>query len=78
MTKLEVEGISVVEGVEIDITVEGSENRANKTLQELKTHCGRIGQAFEDETPPMDVAQSPEYMPLMVVDWGAEFSEGQE
>ena len=73
MTRLETEGITVVDGVEIDITIRGEENKANKTLQELKTHCGRIGQAFDEETPPMEVDLSAEYMPLMFVAWDSEF-----
>jgi len=69
-------GITVLEGVEIDITVSGNEKKAEKAMMELKEHTGRIQAAFEQEQPPLEFERAPpEYLPLMTVDWDLVFSD---
>ncbi len=69
------EGISVIDGVEIDITVRGDEKKAEKALMDLKERCGRIAQAYDEQTPPDELEPDVEYLPLMTVDWDGVFEE---
>ena len=48
-------GITVVEGVEIDISVEGDEEVAEKVLLDLTERAGIIAAAWDFETPPSDL-----------------------
>ena len=71
-----VEGINVIDGVKVDITVRGDEDKAEKTLMELKDRCGRIAAAYDEQKPPSEFEHTPVgYMPLMVVDWESVFSD---
>ncbi len=69
------EGISVIDGVEVDITVRGDEDKASKSLMDLKERCGRIAQAYDEQTPPDEVELSNEYLPPMTVAWGRVLEE---
>jgi hypothetical protein len=67
------EEITVVDGVEIDITVRDTgagERRVDHTLTELKTHLGRIATAFEQRTPPLELEEIPDQnKPMFSVAW---------
>jgi len=70
------EGITAVDGVEVDITVRGDEDKAQKVLMDLKEHMGLLGYAFESEIPPDEIDDVPsEYMPIMSVAWDGVFNE---
>jgi hypothetical protein len=70
------EGISIIDGVEVDITVRGTEDKAEKTLMALKERCGIIAAAYDKQTPPSEFDRTPvEYMPMMKVDWEGVFEE---
>lgn len=70
--------ISAIDGVKIDITVRGDEERAEKALMDLKERIGVIAAAYDAETPPSELDDIPnEYVPLMSVAWGRVF-EGEE
>lgn len=72
-------GIAVVGGVEVDITVRGNEDRAEKVLMDLNARLGRLGAAFEGETPPSEIQEVPdEYTPPMTVAWGRVFEESDD
>ena len=72
------EGISVVEGVEVDVTVRGDEDRASKVLIDLKARLGVLAAAFDHEIPPgrlpEDLGTLTEdenrYTPPVSVAWG--------
>jgi len=66
------EEITVVEGVSVDVTVRGDEDRAEKVLMDLKDRLGFLGAAFETETPPdaLNRDDLPErFAPPMSVAW---------
>jgi hypothetical protein len=66
-----VTAITVVDGVEVDVTVRGDEDRAEKVLMDLKERLGVLGYAYESQTPPEDLTDIPsEYRPLMTPAWG--------
>lgn len=71
------EGVTIVDGVEVDITVRGEEDKAEKTLMDLKERLGRIGAAYANETPPSELGANLDnkYLPLMTVDWEGVFSD---
>lgn len=73
------EGIAVVGGVEVDITVRGDEDRAEKVLMDMKERLGLLGAAFEGQTPPGDIEEVPdEYVPPMTVAWDRVFGEADD
>lgn len=70
------EGITAVEDVEVDITVRGDQDRADKVLMDLKERIGVLAVAFDSETPPDDVDEIPaEYIPMMTVAWDRVFED---
>jgi len=76
-------GITVVEGVEVDITVRGDEDRAEKTLLNLKERAGRLGAAFEAEVPPDDLPDDlnkdyPRYAAPVSVAWDRVFEDDEQ
>jgi hypothetical protein len=74
MTDIEVEGITAVGGVEVDISVSGEEDRANKVVTDLKERLGILGAAYATETPPDELDDIPqEYTPPMSVAWDRVF-----
>jgi len=74
MTKLKTSGITVVDGVEVDIEVRGDEDKAEKTLMDLKARLSELGAAFEYEKPPSEFDEIPtEYRAPMSVAWDRVF-----
>lgn len=76
-----VEEITAVEGVEVDITVRGDEDKAEKVMMDLKERIGVLGYAFDEQTPPDELDNIPaDYRPLMTPAWDRIFddSEGNE
>lgn len=70
------EGIAAVEGVEVDITVRGDQDRADKVLADLKERIGVLAVAYNSETPPEDIDEIPaEYIPMMTVAWDRVFDD---
>jgi hypothetical protein len=66
-----VEGIEVVDGVEVDIEVRGDEDRAENVLLDLKDRLGYIAHAYDIQQHPDAIVNRPEdKRPLMTVDWG--------
>jgi hypothetical protein len=66
--------ITVVEGVEVDITVRGDEDRAEKVLLDLKERLGILGAAYDAEVPPDALGDVPEeFVPPMSVAWDRVF-----
>lgn len=77
MTRLTVKGVTAVDGVTVNIVVEGDEDRAEKVVMDLKERLGRLGAAYEMETPPDELDDiPPEYVPVMAVAWGRVFDNG--
>jgi len=73
------EAIAAIDGVEIDITVRGDEDKAEKALMDLKERIGVIATAYEQQTPPDELDEIPdEYVPMMTVAWGRVFEEENE
>lgn len=74
-----VRDITVVDGVEVDLTIRdtgGGKRRVDQVKIELKEHLGRLGYAYETETPPMKIKQPPsKYFPILSVDWSVLFAE---
>jgi hypothetical protein len=78
MVEHTVEEITAVEGVEIDFTIRGDEETANRVNIELKDHIGRIQDAFENEVPPTELSNDErENVPLMTVDWESIFDNAE-
>lgn len=76
--KATTKGVSVVDGVKVDITVRDTgagEDKAEKVMMELKTHMGRIQSAYEQEADPVDTEFQAENMPLMMVNWESVFDD---
>jgi hypothetical protein len=77
-------GIAVVEGVEVDVTVRGDEDRAEKVLMDLKERIGVLAAAYDHETPPADLPDDlgdlgdRRYTPPMSVAWGRVFEDDPE
>jgi hypothetical protein len=73
------EEITVVDGVEVDITVRDTgagERRVDHTLTELKTHLGRIATTFEQRTPPLELEEIPDQnKPMLGVAWDRVLAE---
>lgn len=69
------EGVAAVDGVEVDITVRGNEDKAEKVMMDLKERMGRLGAAFERDTPPSELPEyvGEKYTPLMTVAWDRVF-----
>ena len=79
MTETTTEGITVVDGVEIDISVRGDADRAHKVMIDLKERLGRLAAAYEEETPPSELPEDltethPEKTPMMTVAWERVFN----
>ena len=73
------EEIAVLDGVEVDITVRGDEDKAEKALLDLKERLGVLAAAYDAETPPEQLDEVPnEYRPLMSVAWDQVFSREVE
>lgn len=75
-------GIGVIDGVSVDITVSGDEDKAEKVLMDLKERAGRLAAAFEDETPPDELPddlgkEHPDKVPPMTVAWDRIFEEDE-
>lgn len=69
-------GITVVDGVEVDIEVRGDEDKAEKVLMDLQERLGVVATAFDTETPPENIGRVPdEYRPMMTVAWTRLFDE---
>jgi len=74
-----VEEITAVDGVEVDVTVRGDEDKAEKVLMDIKERIGVLGYCFEVETPPSEVEDVPDdYRPLMTPAWDRIFDGGGE
>jgi hypothetical protein len=69
--------ISIVDGVEVDITVReaGDGNgEVDKVLLDLKERLGILGYAFETETPPNEIEEVPDrFTAPMSVAWDRVF-----
>jgi len=77
MTKVSSVGMTAIDGVEVDISVRGEEDRAEKVLMDLKERVGRLGAAYETETPPNELKdEHAEYVPMMTVAWTKVFEDG--
>lgn len=66
--------ITAVDGVEVDITVRGDEDRAEKVMMDLKERMGVLAAAFDHETPPEELPDDLNelgngYVPFMTVAW---------
>lgn len=73
------EDITIVDGVEVDITVRGDEDRAEKVLMDLKERLGVIGAAYDQETPPDELEAIPsKFQPPMRVAWEHVLGDGTE
>jgi hypothetical protein len=75
--------ITVVEGVEVDLSVRGDEKRAEKVLIDLKERLAVLAAAFDHETPPGDLPddlaalteEDNRYTPPMSVAWDRVFTD---
>lgn len=71
--------ITVVDGVEVDVTVRdtgGGERKADHVSRDLKERLGVLAAAFDSETPPDDIEDVPgEYTPMMTNAWGRIFGD---
>lgn len=78
------EEITVVPGVEVDLTVRdvgAGERDADKVLMDLQERLGVLAAAFDAETPPDALDEIPEeFVPAMTVAWDRRFDtdEGAE
>ena len=69
-------GILVVDGVKVDISVQGDEDKAEKVMMDLKDRLGWIATAYEEGVPPEELEDRPaEYTPLMSVNWDKVFDD---
>jgi len=74
MTRHRTKDIEAIDGVSVDIEVEGEEDTAEKVMMELKDYIGWIAEAYDQEVPPGDLeTRSDEHTPLMGVNWDAVF-----
>jgi hypothetical protein len=74
-------GISVVEGVEVDVTVRGDEDRAGMVLIDLKERLAVLAAAYDHQTPPADLPDDlgdlgERYKPPMSVVWDRTLADG--
>lgn len=78
MTKIETTGMMVVDGVTVDISIEGEEDKAEKTMLHLKEQLGLLAAAYNEQKPPGEFDTTPvEYRFPMTVAWERYF-EGYE
>jgi len=76
MTKVSSEGIQVVDGVTVDITVRGNEDVAEKVMIDLTDRLGWIAEAYDTGVPPDELTErDPENTPPMRVGWREYLSE---
>lgn len=76
-------GITVVDGVEVNVEVSGDEDRAEKVLMDLKERLGRLGAAIDAQTPPDELPDDlgndhPGKVPPMTVAWDRIFEDDGE
>ena len=73
--------ITVVDGVEVDVTVRDAgagERKADQVTMDLKERLGVLQTAYETETPPDELTEIPsENTPPMTVAWGRLFADGE-
>ena len=73
--------ITVVDGVEVDITVRdagGGERKVDQVGMDLKERLGVLQTAYQTETPPDELTEIPsENTPPMTVAWGRLFADGE-
>jgi len=73
MYEVDREGITVVEGVEVDLSVRDAgagERTVDRTILELTTHCGRIAATLEHDVAPTEFDELPDkYLPPATVAW---------
>ena len=79
MTRFETTGYTVVDGVEVDITIEGDEDRGEEVLMDLKERMGCLAAAYDTQTPPDRIEDvSHEFMPIITMDWDSKFGHTEE
>lgn len=73
-----VEGITALDGVSVDVTVRGNEEKAEKVMMDLKERVGILGAAYDKQTPPDQLDEVPvDYIPIMTVAWDQVFEVEQ-
>jgi len=73
---------TVIDGVEVSITVEdvgGDERKADQVLMDLQERIGILQTAYEKEVPPSELDDVPtDYTPMMAVSWESVFESEDE